>query len=342
MRLVTDLFAFCKDEVPQWNTISISGYHIREAGSTAVQEIAFTLANAIAYVQAALAAGLGVDEFAGQLAFFFNAHNNFLEEVAKFRAARRLWAKIMRDRFGAKDPRSCMLRFHTQTGGSTLTAQQPMNNVVRVTMQALAAVLGGTQSLHTNGMDEALQLPTEEAVRVALRTQQIIANESGVTDTVDPLAGSHVVEYLTDEIESRAAALIANIDELGGAVSSIEAGWMQAQIAESSYRYQREVEEKKHIVVGVNDFTEGADAAGARFRVDPTVERRQIERVQRWRAERDSARALAMMSQLEATARSSENLLPTLVAAIEAGVTVGEIGHVMRTVFGEYQPPTAF
>ena len=217
-----------------------------------------------------------------------------------------------------------------------------MNNVVRVTMQALAAVLGGTQSLHTNGMDEALQLPTEEAVRVALRTQQIIANESGVTDTVDPLAGSHVVEYLTDEIESRAAALIANIDELGGAVSSIEAGWMQAQIAESSYRYQREVEEKKHIVVGVNDFTEGADAAGARFRVDPTVERRQIERVQRWRAERDSARALAMMSQLEATARSSENLLPTLVAAIEAGVTVGEIGHVMRTVFGEYQPPTAF
>jgi methylmalonyl-CoA mutase N-terminal domain/subunit len=343
MRLVTDLFAFCKDEVPQWNTISISGYHIREAGSTAVQEVAFTLANAIAYVQAAIAAGLGVDEFAGQLAFFFNAHNNFLEEVAKFRAARRLWAKIMRDRFGARDPRSCMLRFHTQTGGSTLTAQQPMNNVVRVTMQALAAVLGGTQSLHTNGMDEALQLPTEEAVRVALRTQQIIALESGVTDTVDPLAGSHVVEYLTDEIETRAAALIAQIDELGGAVPAIEMGWMQAQIAESSYRYQRDVEEKQRIVVGVNDFTEGsADAAGARFRVDAAVERQQIERVQRWRAERDSARALAMMSRIETAARGSENLLPGMVAAVEAGVTVGEIGRVLRSVFGEYQPPTAF
>jgi methylmalonyl-CoA mutase N-terminal domain/subunit len=344
MRLVTDLFAFCKDEVPQWNTISISGYHIREAGSTAVQEVAFTLANAIAYVQAALAAGLGVDEFAGQLAFFFNAHNNFLEEVAKFRAARRLWAKIMRERFAAKDPRSCMLRFHTQTGGSTLTAQQPMNNVVRVTLQALAAVLGGTQSLHTNGMDEALQLPTEEAVRVALRTQQIIAHESGVTDTVDPLAGSHVVEHLTDEIESRAAALIAKIDELGGAVAAIEMGWMQAQIADSAYRYQREVEEKQRIVVGVNDFTEGSadDANAGRFRVDPAVERRQVERLQRWRAERDAARAQQMMAQLDAAARSSANLVPVLVAAIEAGVTVGEIGRVLRTVYGEYQPPTAF
>jgi methylmalonyl-CoA mutase N-terminal domain/subunit len=313
--------------VPQWNTISISGYHIREAGSTAVQEVAFTLANAIAYVQAALAAGLGVDEFAGQLAFFFNAHNNFLEEVAKFRAARRLWAKIMRERFAAKDPRSCMLRFHTQTGGSTLTAQQPMNNVVRVTLQALAAVLGGTQSLHTNGMDEALQLPTEEAVRVALRTQQIIAHESGVTDTVDPLAGSHVVEHLTDEIESRAAALIAKIDELGGAVAAIEMGWMQAQIADSAYRYQREVEEKQRIVVGVNDFTEGSadDANAGRFRVDPAVERRQVERLQRWRAERDAARAQQMMAQLDAAARSSANL-----------------GRVLRTVYGEYQPPTAF
>ena len=249
----------------------------------------------------------------------------------------------MHERFGATDPKACTLRFHTQTGGSTLTAQQPMNNVVRVTMQALAAVLGGTQSLHTNGMDEALQLPTEEAVRVALRTQQIIALESGVTDTVDPLAGSHVVEYLTDEIETRAAALIAQIDELGGAVPAIEMGWMQAQIAESSYRSQRDVEEKQRIVVGVNDFTEGsADAAGARFRVDAAVERQQIERVQRWRAERDSARALAMMSRIETAARGSENLLPGMVAAVEAGVTVGEIGRVLRSVFGEYQPPTAF
>jgi methylmalonyl-CoA mutase, N-terminal domain len=342
MRLVTDLFAFCKDEVPQWNTISISGYHIREAGSTAVQEVAFTLANAIAYVQAAIAAGLSVDEFAGQLAFFFNAHNHFLEEVAKFRAARRLWARIMRERFGAKDPRSSMLRFHTQTGGSTLTAQQPMNNVVRVTLQALAAVLGGTQSLHTNGMDEALQLPTEQAVRVALRTQQIIANESGVTDTVDPLAGSYVIEHLTNQIEQHASALIEQIDGLGGAVSAIEAGWMQAQIAESAYRYQREVEEKKRIVVGLNDFTEGnQDARGARFTLNPAVEARQVERLKAWRAQRDNARANAMMVQLESVARYSTNIMPTLVACVEAGVTVGEIGNVLRSVFGEYHPPTA-
>ena len=343
MRLVTDLFAFCKDEVPQWNTISISGYHIREAGSTAVQEVAFTLANAIAYVRAAIAAGLNIDEFAGQLAFFFNAHNDFLEEVAKFRAARRLWAKIMRERFEAKDPRSMMLRFHTQTGGSTLTAQQPMNNVARVTLQALAAVLGGTQSLHTNGMDEALQLPTEQAVRVALRTQQIIATESGVTESVDPLAGSYVVEKLTDEIEARANGLIAQIDALGGAVSAIEAGWMQAQIAESAYRHQRAVEEKTRIVVGVNEYVEETqDGAGARFTLNPAVEAQQVERLNVWRAQRDSARARAMMAQLEGVARGAANVMPTLVACIEAGVTVGEIGTVLRGVFGEYQPPTAF
>ena len=343
MRLVTDVFAYCKDHVPQWNTISISGYHIREAGSTAVQEVAFTLANAIAYTQAAIDAGLDVDDFAGQLAFFFNAHNDFLEEVAKFRAARRLWAKIMRERFDAKDPRSCMLRFHTQTGGSTLTAQQPMNNVARVTIQALAAVLGGTQSLHTNGMDEALQLPTEESARTALRTQQIIANESGVTDTVDPLAGSYVIEYLTDEIEKRAGELIAQIDAMGGAVKSIESGWMQSQIAESAYRFQREVESKQRIIVGVNEFTmaqQPSANAQARFKVDPAMEARQHARLAQWRAARNAERAGALMTQLEGVARSSENVMPVLIACVEAGVTLGEIGQVFRKVFGEYQPPT--
>jgi methylmalonyl-CoA mutase N-terminal domain/subunit len=342
MRLVTDVFAFCRDHVPQWNTISISGYHIREAGSTAVQEVAFTLANAIAYTQAAIDAGLNVDDFAGQLAFFFNAHNDFLEEVAKFRAARRLWAKIMRERFNAKDPRSCMLRFHTQTGGSTLTAQQPMNNVARVTIQALAAVLGGTQSLHTNGMDEALQLPTEEAARTALRTQQIIANESGVTDTVDPLAGSYVIEHLTDEIEKRAGELIAQIDAMGGAVKSIESGWMQAQIAESAYRYQREVESKQRVIVGVNAFAMAQPPAAtqAKFKVDPAIEARQCERLAHWRANRDAERASALMTQLEGAARGSENVMPALIACAEAGVTVGEMGRVFRAVFGEYHPPT--
>lgn len=342
MRLVTDVFAYCKQHVPHWNTISISGYHIREAGSTAVQEVAFTLANAIAYVQAAIGAGLDVDDFAGQLAFFFNAHNDFLEEVAKFRAARRLWATIMRERFGAKDPRSCMLRFHAQTGGSTLTAQQPLNNVARVTIQALAAVLGGTQSLHTNGMDEALQLPTAEAARTALRTQQIIAFESGVTDTVDPLAGSYAIEHLTDEIARRAGDLIGQIDALGGAVKAIEAGWMQAQIAESAYRYQREVESKQRIVVGVNEFVEGDEprAEAGRFKVDPAVEARQRERLARWRAARDGARASELMGQLEAVARGADNIMPVLIACVEGGVTVGEIGRVLRNVFGEYQAPT--
>jgi methylmalonyl-CoA mutase N-terminal domain/subunit len=341
MRLVTDVFAFCKEHTPQWNTISISGYHIREAGSTAVQEVAFTLANAIAYVQGALEAGLHVDDFAPQLAFFFNAHNDFLEEVAKYRAARRMWAKIMRDRFNAKDPRSWMLRFHTQTGGSTLTAQQPMNNIVRTTIQALASVMGGTQSLHTNGYDEALQLPTQEAARLALRTQQIIANEIGVTDTVDPLGGSHVIEYLTDEIEKRASELIFHIDSMGGAVKAIEAGWMQAQIAESAFRYQTEIEKKERIIVGVNEYGENEQIkSGSRFVVNEEVAKRQHERLQTWRAKRDANQASALMSQLERVARGSENIMPCLIACVEGGVTVGEIGKVLRKVFGEYRPPT--
>jgi len=341
MRLVTDLFAFCQQHVPQWNTISISGYHIREAGSTAVQEVAFTLANGIAYVQGALDAGLNVDDFAGQLSFFFNAHNNFLEEVAKFRAARRLWAKIMRDRFGAKDPRSQMLRFHAQTGGSTLTAQQVTNNVARVTIQALAATLGGCQSLHTNGMDEALQLPTEEAARTALRTQQIIAHESGITDVADPLGGSHVIEYLTDEIETRAAALIKQIDEMGGAVAAIERGWMQSQIADASYMFQRDVESKKNVIVGVNEFTEGeSKSAGGKFYMNPLVEQRQRERLAAWRAQRDNAQAHALMDKLAQTAQGKDNVMPVMIECVEAGVTVGEIGATLRKAFGEYQPPT--
>ncbi|HQZ22012.1 MAG TPA: methylmalonyl-CoA mutase family protein [Thermoflexales bacterium] len=341
MRLVTDLFAFCQQHVPQWNTISISGYHIREAGSTAVQEVAFTLANGIAYVQGALDAGLNVDDFAGQLSFFFNAHNNFLEEVAKFRAARRLWAKIMRDRFGAKDPRSQMLRFHAQTGGSTLAAQQVTNNVARVTIQALAATLGGCQSLHTNGMDEALQLPTEEAARTALRTQQIIAHESGITDVADPLGGSHVIEYLTDEIETRATALIKQIDEMGGAVAAIERGWMQSQIADASYMFQRDVESKKNVIVGVNEFTEGeSKSAGGKFYMNPLVEQRQRERLAAWRAQRDNAQAHALMDKLAQTAQGKDNVMPVMIECVEAGVTVGEIGTTLRKAFGEYQPPT--
>ncbi len=343
MRLVTDVFAFCKDHVPQWNTISISGYHIREAGSTAVQEVAFTLANAIAYVQAAINAGLSVDDFAGQLAFFFNAHNNFLEEVAKFRAARRLWAKIMKERFGAKDPRSMMLRFHTQTGGSTLTAQQPLNNVARVTIQALAAVMGGTQSLHTNGMDEALQLPTEDAVRTALRTQQIIAHESGTADVADPLGGSYLIETLTDEIEKRAAVLIQQIDDMGGAVTAIEQGWMQAQIADSAYRTQHAVEQREQIIVGVNEFVDGGATSddGEKFRIDPNIELQQRAKLAQWRAERDNERASSLMSQLSDVARSSANIMPCLIACVEGNVTVGEIGTTLRKAFGEYRPPTA-
>lgn len=349
MRLVTDVFAFCQRNMPQWNTISISGYHIREAGSTAVQEVAFTLANGIAYVQGALDAGLAIDEFAGQLAFFFNAHNNFLEEVAKFRAARRMWAGIMRNRFGSKDARSQMLRFHAQTGGSTLTAQQPMNNVARVTIQALAAVLGGTQSLHTNGMDEALQLPSEEAVRTALRTQQIIGFESGVTDTVDPLGGSYVIEYLTDEIETRATELIERVDQMGGAVAAIENGWMQGQIAEASYAWQRSVERAAEIVVGVNQFQDEVDGSGGAksqtipaFRVKPEIEQNQRQRLAYWRINRDNQKCLALMHRLGEAARGHENVMPILVACAEGAVTVGEMGRVLRDAFGAYTPVGGF
>jgi methylmalonyl-CoA mutase N-terminal domain/subunit len=338
MRLITDVFAYCKQHVPNWNTISISGYHIREAGSTAVQEVAFTLANGIAYVQAALDAGLNVDEFAPQLSFFFNAHNQFLEEIAKFRAARILWAKIMRERFGAKNPKSWLLRFHTQTGGSTLTAQQPENNIVRVALQALSAVLGGTQSLHTNSMDEAMALPTENAVQIALRTQQIIAYESGVADTVDPLAGSYVIESLTDEIVKRAGDYLEKIDALGGALAAIESGYVQSEIESASYRYQRSVEAGEAIVVGVNAFTVDEAVDPDLLRVDPAIEARQRERLQQLRATRDQAKVDELRSQLEITARSRDNLMPLVITCVEHEMTLGEICHTLRGVFGEYRP----
>ncbi len=339
MRLVTDIFRYCRREAPQWNTISISGYHIREAGSTAVQEVAFTLANAIAYVQAALDAGLEVDEFAPQLSFFFNAHNQFLEEVAKFRAARRMWARIMRERFKARDPRSWMLRFHTQTGGSTLTAQQPENNIVRVALQALAAVLGGTQSLHTNSMDEALALPTAHAAQIALRTQQVIAHESGVADTVDPLAGAYVIERLTDEIEARAFEYLRRIDELGGARRAIEQGYVQAEIQEAAYAYQRAVESRQQVVVGVNEFV-SPEAAGAveRLKIDPAIEAQARQRLADLRARRDNARVAELRARLEQAARGDENLIPLFIECVERDMTVGEICHTLRGVWGEYQP----
>jgi methylmalonyl-CoA mutase N-terminal domain/subunit len=339
MRLITDVFQFCQREVPNWNTISISGYHIREAGSTAVQEVAFTMANAVAYVQAAIQTGMDVDSFAGQLSFFFNAHNNFLEEVAKFRAARRLWARLMKERFGAKKPSSWMLRFHTQTAGSTLTAQQPENNVVRVTLQALAAVLGGTQSLHTNSMDEALWLPTEKSVRVALRTQQIIATESGVADSIDPLAGSYVVEYLTDEIERRANEYLQKIDDLGGALAAIERGFIQGEIQEAAYRYQRAVEAKDETVVGVNAYQVEEKLELERLKVDPAIEAGQRQRLAAVRLRRDAAKASELMGQLEQAAQGHENLLPLFVTCVEHDLTLGEICGVLRQVWGEYQPP---
>ncbi len=338
MRLITDLFAYCKANVPHWNTISISGYHIREAGSTAVQEVAFTLANGIAYVEAALSAGLAVDEFAPQLSFFFNAHNNFLEEIAKFRAARRLWAQIMRARFGAQDPRSQALRFHTQTGGSTLTAQQPQNNVVRVALQALAAVLGGTQSLHTNSMDEALALPTEGAVQVALRTQQIIAHETGAADSVDPLAGSYMIEALTQQIVEQAADYIRRIDELGGALGAIETGFINLEIQDAAYAYQQAVEQGEQVIVGVNRFTAEEDREPDLLRVDPAIEAAQRARLAALRATRDSARVGELRAHLETAARGSDNLLPLLVECVENDVTLGEICHTLRGVFGEYRP----
>jgi methylmalonyl-CoA mutase N-terminal domain/subunit len=337
MRLITDIFSYCTQNVPNWNTISISGYHIREAGSTAVQEVAFTLANAIAYVQAAIQAGLKVDDFAPQLSFFFNAHNNFLEEVAKFRAARRLWAEIMRDRFGAQDPKSWMLRFHTQTAGSTLTAQQPENNVVRVTIQALAAVLGGTQSLHTNSMDEALWLPTEKSVRVALRTQQIIAYESGVADTIDPLAGAYAIEYLTDEIAGRAMSYIKKIDDMGGALAAIERGYMQNEIQDAAYQYQKAVESKQQIVVGVNALQTEETLQLDRLKVDPSIEQGQRARLAALRARRDGERTSQLLGRLKTAASGSENLMPLLVECVESNITLGEICGVLREVWGEYQ-----
>ncbi len=338
MRLITDVFAFCQEHVPRWNTISISGYHIREAGSTAVQEVAFTLANAIAYVEAALRVGLEADDFAPRLAFFFNAHNNLLEEVAKFRAARRLWAWIMRERFSAADPRSWLLRFHTQTGGSTLTAQQPENNVVRVTLQALAAVLGGTQSLHTNSRDEALSLPTQESVRIALRTQQIIGYESGVADTVDPLAGSYFVEYLTDEVERRARTYLDEIDALGGALAAIEAGYVQREIQNAAYETQRAIEAGASTLVGVNKFQADESHQLEILRVDPAIEQAQRSRLVALRGRRDSGRAAELLGRLEVEARGDQNLLPLLTACVEADVTLGEICGVLRGVWGEYRP----
>jgi methylmalonyl-CoA mutase N-terminal domain/subunit len=336
MRLITDIFSFCARDVPNWNTISISGYHIREAGSTAVQEVAFTLANGIAYIEAALSAGLSVDDFAPQLSFFFNAHNNFLEEVAKFRAARRLWARIMRERFKAEKPSSWQLRFHTQTAGSTLTAQQPENNVARVTMQALSAVLGGTQSLHTNSMDEALWLPTEKAVRVALRTQQIIAYESGVADSVDPLAGSYLIETLTDEIEKGAENYLVKIDAMGGALQAIEQGYMQNEIQNAAYSAQQAIERKEQIVVGVNAFEVKEERSLERLAVDPAIEIAQKAHLKELRENRDQKVVDELLDKLKAASAGTENLMPLFIECVENDVTLGEICNTLRVVWGEY------
>ncbi|MCS1350812.1 methylmalonyl-CoA mutase [Mechercharimyces sp. CAU 1602] len=338
MRLITDIFAFCAQEVPKWNTISISGYHIREAGSTAVQEVAFTLADGIAYVEAAIAAGLDVDRFAPRLSFFFNAHNHFFEEVAKFRAARRMWARLMKERFQAKDARSLQLRFHTQTGGSTLTAQQPDNNVVRVAMQALSAVMGGTQSLHTNARDEALALPTEESARIALRTQQILAYESGVADTVDPLGGSYYIEALTDRMEEEAMRYIERIDELGGAVHAVEQGYMQREIHRVALETQREIESGKQVVVGVNRFRMENEQEPELYRVDPALGREQIKRLHQVRAQRNQQEVDRCLHALKQAAQGSDNLMPHIFTAVKAYATVGEICHALREIFGEYQP----
>ncbi|MCI0485633.1 MAG: methylmalonyl-CoA mutase family protein [Blastocatellia bacterium] len=340
LRIVTDIFAFCARETPRWNTISISGYHIREAGSTAAQEVAFTLADAITYVQAAIDSGLDVDRFAPRIAFFFNSHNEFLEEVAKFRAARRLWAHIMRDRFHARDPRSQMLRFHVQTAGSTLTAQQPEVNIIRTTIQALAAVLGGAQSLHTNSMDEALGLPTEHAARIALRTQQVIGYESGVADTADVLAGSYAIEHLTGEIERLAARYIEKIDEMGGMLRAIETGYVQREIERAAYDYQREVESNEQTVVGVNRFTLDEPATVPVLRIDEELERRQIDRLAGVRARRDRRRVNEALNLVEQAARTDENLMPHIIEAVEAYATVGEISDRLRVVFGEYTGAT--
>jgi methylmalonyl-CoA mutase N-terminal domain/subunit len=342
MRLVADVFAFCRDELPRWNTISVSGYHIREAGSDAVQEIAFTLADGIAYVEAALRAGLAIDDFAPRLSFFFNAHTDLLEEAAKFRAARRLWARIMRDRFGAQHPRSLMLRFHAQTAGSTLVAAQPLNNVVRTAVEALAAVLGGAQSLHTNAFDEALALPTEASARLALRTQQVLAHETSVTAVTDPLAGSYVIEALTSQLESRAVALIAQIDALGGMVAAIEQGFPQSQIEARAYQHQRAVDGRQRLIVGLNAFAEVAPGAAAPaiplHHLDPALEQAQAERVRAFRTARDAPVAAAALAALRAAAQGSGNLVATIIGAVKAGSTLGEVADTLRDVFGEYRP----
>jgi methylmalonyl-CoA mutase N-terminal domain/subunit len=336
MRIITDIFDYCSRELPKWNTISISGYHIREAGSTAVQELAFTLANGKAYVKAALAKGLDIDVFGKRLSFFFNAHNNFFEEVAKFRAARRMWAKIMKA-LGATDPKAMMLRFHTQTGGSTLTAQQPMNNIARVTIQALSAVLGGTQSLHTNGYDEALSLPTEQAAGLALRTQQIIANESGVTETVDPLGGSYFVEQLTNDIEAKAWDYIEKIDAMGGAVKAIEEGYIQNEIASSAYEYQQAIEKGEKIIVGVNKFTTREEAQTSIFRVDDSIRQLQVEKLRKLKAEREQTAVEERLNKIKQAAKNDENLMPYIIDAVEYYATLGEIADTLRTVFGEFR-----
>jgi methylmalonyl-CoA mutase N-terminal domain/subunit len=338
MRIITDIFEFASKEVPNWNTISISGYHIREAGSTAAQELAFTLADGIAYVEAAVKAGLKVDDFASRLSFFFNVHNNFFEEIAKYRAARRMWARIMKERFGAKDERSMMMRFHAQTAGSTLTAQQVENNVVRVTLQALAAVLGGAQSLHTNSRDEALALPTENSVLLALRTQQVIAHESDVTDTIDPLGGSYYVETLTAELEKKANEYLNTIDDLGGAVAGIERGFQQREIHNAAFIYQREIETKARIIVGVNEFTTGDAPPGDILKVNPATEEKQRARIERVRAERSQPAVAAALDRVERSAREGGNLMPPIIDAVRSYATLGEIADAMRRVFGEYHP----
>jgi methylmalonyl-CoA mutase N-terminal domain/subunit len=337
MRIVTDIFAWCRESLPKWNTISISGYHIREAGSTAIQEVAFTLADAIAYVQAALDAGLDIDDFAPQLSFFFNAHSDLLEEIAKYRAARRLWARILRERFQARDARSLLLRFHAQTAGSSLTAQQPENNIVRVAIQALAAVLGGCQSLHTNSLDEALALPTEDAALIALRTQQIIAHETGVANTTDPVAGSYAIEHLTNEIENGATAYLEKIDALGGMLQAIENGFVQGEIQKAAYEYQRAVEAKEQVVVGVNEFIAEEERAIPTLRIDPQIEREQIQRLQALRAKRDAGKTRAALAELQRRASTTENVVLAILTAVEAYATVGEISDTLRGVFGEYR-----
>jgi methylmalonyl-CoA mutase N-terminal domain/subunit len=337
MRLITDIFAYCNESVPEWNTISISGYHMREAGSTAVQEVAFTLADGVTYVQAAVDAGLDVNQFAPRLSFFFACHNNFLEEIAKFRAARRMWAKIMRERFGATATKALMLRFHTQTGGSTLTAQQPQNNIVRTSLQALAAVLGGTQSLHTNSFDEALALPTEDSARIALRTQQIIGYESGVTAAIDPLAGSYYVETLTSEIEKRAGEYLGKIDAMGGMLKAIERGFVQQEIQNASYEFQKSVDSKEQVLVGVNAFQVDQEKPVVLQKIDPELERRQVERLRAFRAKRDQEKTAAAVRKVDDTARNGGNLMPVIVEAVESNATIGEICDAMREVFGEYK-----